>query len=98
VKLQDLGSGSIDKWFQQLLSFSRKGISFDDNIDAQFWTGNIGTAETEIGHSLGRTPRYVIEVASYPNGTAGIQFTKAPDDKRLFLKRSSAGQCTLMIF
>lgn len=97
MKLRDFGKDAAYEWFQQILEFSRKKITFDDNVDCQILTVNIGIAETEIGHSLGRTPRYVIEVASYPNGTAGIQFTKEPTNQKLYLKRGTAGQCTLFL-
>ena len=97
MRLRDLGEGANRDWFNQLLDWSRKRITFDDNVDCQILTVNIGLAETEIGHTLGRIPRYVIEVAAFPNGTAGINFTKASDNTRLFLKRNTAGMCTLFI-
>lgn len=97
MKLRDFGKDAARDWFQQLLEWSRKRVSFEDNIDGIFLTVNIDSAETEIGHSLGRTPRYVFEVASYPNGTAGISFTKEPTNQKLYLKRSVAGQCTIFL-
>lgn len=97
MKLIDFGSDAPRTWFQQILEWSRKKITFDDNVDCQILTVNIGTSETEVGHSLGRAPRYIIEVASYPNGTAGINFTKESDNKRVFLKRNTAGMCTLIL-
>jgi len=97
MNLVDYGENAPRSWFQQVLQWSRKKITFDDNIDCQILTVNIGVAETEVGHSLGRVPRYVIPVASYPNGTAEINFTKPSDLNRLFLKRSTAGVCTLIL-
>lgn len=98
MKLQDFGSIAPDRtWFQALLQFTRNKISFDDNLDGQFVTTNVGTGETEIGHSLGRVPKYVIEVAAYPNGTAGISFTKPATINQIYLKRAVAGACTLFI-
>lgn len=97
MKMPDLTGMPDASWFQRLLEFTRKKITFDDNIDCQILTVNIGVAQTEIGHSLGRTPRYIIPVASYPNGTAGIQFTKESDNKRVFLKRDVAGVQTLIL-
>lgn len=97
MKLIDFTGTPDSNWFQQLLLLTRNKLSFDDNVDCQILTVNIGTSETEIGHSLGRVPRYIIPVASYPNGTAGIQFTKSSDNKRVFLKRDVAGVQTLIL-
>jgi hypothetical protein len=97
MKLREFASDATAQWFKQIFEWSRKKITFEDNVDCQFLTVNIGTAETEVGHSLGRTPRYVIEVASYPNGTAGVSFTKEPTNTKLFLKRAVAGSCTLLL-
>ena len=97
MKLLDFGDTASRSWFQQILEWSRKKITFDDNIDCATVTAYIGTTETQVGHPLGRTPRYIIEVAAYPNGTAGISFTKEPDYKNLYLTRSVAGKCTLIL-
>lgn len=98
MKLPDIPGDSPDKgWFQAILDWSRKKITFDDNIDGVFVTVNVGTSETEVGHPLGRTPKYILEIAAYPNGTAGITFTKQPDQNRIFIKRSVAGNCTLWL-
>ncbi len=97
MKLRDIGDSALREWFNQILEWSRKKITFDDNIDCVFVTANIGTSQTEVGHSLGRTPKYIIEVASYPNGTAGISFTKAPEPSKIFVKRATAGECTLLL-
>jgi len=98
VKLENfIGSTPDTSWFQRLLEMTRKKITFDDNIDCIFLTANIGTAETEVGHTLGRTPRYIIEVAAYPYGTAGISFTKEPTNQKLYLSRAVAGSCTLLL-
>lgn len=98
MKLRDIGENAAKEWFQQILDWSKKKISIDDNLDCQVLAANIGTSETEIGHSLGRTPRYVIEVASYPHGTAGISFTREPTHQKLWMTRATAGQCTLLLF
>lgn len=97
MKLRDLGETATRDWFQQILDWSRKKITFSDNIDGVFITANVGTGETQVGHPLGRTPQYIFEVAAYPNGTAGISFTKQPDNQSIFIKRSVAGQCTLFL-
>jgi hypothetical protein len=95
--MPDFGASPDASWFSRLLDWTRGKITFEDNIDGRFLTVNIGTTETEIGHTLGRVPRYILEVASYPNGTAGIQFTKSPTIDKLYLKRGTAGQCTLFL-
>lgn len=97
MKLQDFGPDAPRSWFQQILEWSRKKITFEDNLDCVFLKAYIGTSSTEVGHPLGRTPRYIIEVAAYPNGTAGISFTSEPTNQKLFLSRSTAGECTLLI-
>lgn len=98
MKIQDFTGDLPDKsWFEQILTWSRKKFTFDDNLDGVFVTANVGTGETEVGHPLGRTPKYILEIAAYPNGTAGITFTKQPDNNRIFIKRAVAGQCTLLL-
>jgi hypothetical protein len=97
LKLRDLGNKPAIEWFQQILEWSRKKLTFDDNIDCVIITAYIGASETEVGHPLGRTPRYIIPVASYPNGTDGISFTKEPTHEKLFLSRANAGVQTLIL-
>ena len=97
MKLRDYGSEAFRDWFQQILGWSRNKITFLDNIDGIFVKHYINTAETEVGHTLGRIPRFIFEVAEYPNGTAGISFTKSPTIDKMFLTRNSAGECTLFI-
>lgn len=97
MKLDSFGDFPDKNWFQKLLELTRRRISFDDNIDGIFVTANIGTAETQIGHNLGRIPKYIFEVASYPTGTAGINFTKPSTTDKVYLTRTTAGNCTLFI-
>jgi hypothetical protein len=97
MKLMDYGENAAKNWFQQILEWSRKKITIEDNIDGIFVTTYLGTAETVIDHTLGRVPRYILEIASYPNGTSGINFTQAPTDTKLFLKRNNAGSCVLLL-
>lgn len=99
MKLDDIpGTELPDRnWFQKVLDLTRNKISFFDNLDGVFVETYLETTETKVRHSLGRVPRYVFEVASYPNGTAGISFTQAATNSELFLKRSTAGSCTLFI-
>lgn len=97
MRLRDFGDNPDRTWFQQIMEWSRKKVTFDDNIDCVFITADVGTSNTEVGHSLGRTPKYILEVASYPYGTAGITFTKAPTADKLFISRTSAGKCVLLL-
>lgn len=98
MKLRDFGENAAREWFQQILEWSRKKITFDDNLDAVFITVNIGTAETEVGHPLSRAPRGIIPVARYPNGTAAITLTREPTNEKIYISRSTAGMQTLLIF
>lgn len=95
--LRDVGAAAAKEWFEQILQWSRKKITLDDNLDCVFVTAYIATTETEIGHPLGRTPRYIIEVAAYPNGTAGISFSRESKIDKVYLKRATAGTCTLLM-
>lgn len=95
--LRDLGSLSTPEWFHQLLAWSRRRVSFTDNLDGTFVDAQIGTGETEIGHNLGRAPTYVFELASFGTGTAGITLTRAPEAGRIFIKRAVAGKSTLFL-
>lgn len=96
--LRDFGQTAAREWFQQILSWSRKKITFDDNMDCQILRVKIGTGETQISHALGRVPVLILEAAAYPGGTAGITFTnKAPTVDTLWLKRSVDGECTLIL-
>lgn len=97
MKLRDFGESALRDWFNQVLDWSRKKITFDDNIDCAFITAKVDVTSTEIGHSLGRTPKYIIEVATYPYGTAGISFTRPPEKDKIFIKRNVAGTCCLLL-
>jgi len=107
MKLYDYGDQANRSWFRQIIEWSRKKITFQDNIDCQLKYARIGTSETQIGHNLGRRPQGCIEVCAYPspqavagelNGTAGLQMTKDSDDKNVFLKRPTSGEVLLLIF
>lgn len=97
MRLRDFGAEAAREWFQQVLEWSRKKITFDDNMDGVFLKTYLGTTETVVSHPLGRTPRYIFEVASYPTGTAGINFTREPTLSTLYLRRDSAGECVLFL-
>lgn len=97
MKLRDLGDAPMRTWFNMILEWSRKKITFDDNMDGIFVRSYIATTETKVSHTLGRMPRYVFEVAEYPSGTAGIEFTQHNTRDTLYLRRNVAGNCTLFI-
>jgi hypothetical protein len=97
MKLQGFGVTATFEWFQQILSWSRNKISFQDNMDGKFITANVGTSETQVGHTLGRVPQYIFEVAAFPNGTAGITYTRASTIDKIYIKRNVAGSCTLFL-
>lgn len=98
MRLRDYGETTSRDWLQQLLQWSRNKVSFLDNMDGIFIRQFVNTSETEVGHTLGRTPRFILEVAEYPTGTSGISFTKPATIDKIFLSRASAGDCTLFIF
>lgn len=97
MKLREFGENAYRDWFQQILDWSRKKITFQDNIDCIFLTVAIGTGETEVGHPLGRTPRYIIPVASWPNGIQSISLTREPTNDKIWLTRATSGDQTLLL-
>lgn len=103
MKLQDfgkLGEAKLDQWLQQIFSFSRKSISFEDNIDCVLQTAYIGSSGSQIQHSLGRVPKGVIEVATQQTGTKGISPVVGSQwtEKFIYLSRDTSGESTLIIF
>lgn len=98
MKLRDFGENAPRSWFRQILEWSQRGVSIQDNLDAQIIEADIGTSETRVGHNLGRIPKGVIPIMVFPHGITGLQFTKAPTADSLFLSRSSAGRQALIIF
>ena len=97
MKLRDFGKDAPESWFQQILEWSRRKITFSDNIDCVFVTVDIATTETMVGHTLGRVPKYVLEMASWPNSALGVELTKAPTSNKLFIKRGTSGETTLLL-
>lgn len=97
MKLRDYGQDAPSSWFQQLLEWSRKKITLEDNVDCIFVTASIATTETVVGHQLGRVPKYIIEVTSWPNSAKGIELTKAPTSEKLFITRTTSGETTLLL-
>ncbi len=101
MKLQEYGKvadRNLDSFLKQILDWSKQKVSIQDNLDVRFVTAYIGTTETEVKHTLGRIPAFVIPVAAYPNGTSTIDFAKASTIEAMYLKRGTAGTCSLLIF
>lgn len=97
MKLRDFGVNAPREWFQQIMEWSSRKITFEDNIDCVFVTADLSTSETVIGHSLGRVPKYIIPVASWPNSVDKITLTKAPTNSQIYLSRATAGKQVLML-
>ena len=89
MKLRDYGELQPREWFQQLLQWSRKKITFEENMDGIELLAYLNTSETEIGHALGRMPKSITPVAKFPYGVAAISFTRAPTIDKLFMKSDS---------
>lgn len=98
MKLRDFGEDQNRSWFQQILEWSRKKISVEDNIDCVILSVSIGTSETIVDHPLGRIPKGIINVLSYPNNTSEMTWTRAPEQSRLFIQARTAGTYTLLLF
>jgi hypothetical protein len=99
--LRDFGVDAAREWFQQVLEWSRKKVTVQDNIDCVFVTATISTSETAIGHGLGRVPQYVIPVASWAQGATmvrDITMTKAPTKDQIYVSSSASGKQMLMLF
>ena len=100
MKLRDFGVDAAREWYQQLLEWSRKKVTLEDNVDCVFVTATIGTSETAIGHTLGRIPKYVIPVGSWVSGATivrAITLTKAPTVDQVYVSSASAGKQTLLL-
>lgn len=100
MKLRDFGTDAAREWFQQILEWSRKKVTFEDNVDCVFVSATIGTSETAIGHSLGRAPKYIIPVGSWNTGATivrEITLTKAPTVDQIYVSSASAGKQTLLL-
>lgn len=100
MKLRDFGVNAAREWYQQILDWSRKSITFEDNLDCVFVTADIETSETAVGHSLGRMPKYIIPVGSWVTGATMVReitLTKAPTADQVFVSSASAGKQTLLL-
>lgn len=100
MKLRDFGADAAREWFQQIMEWSRKKITFDDNIDCVFVTANVGLTETAVGHGLGRVPKYILPIGSFQTGATQVRdivLTKAPTDKEIYVSAGGAGKQTLLL-
>lgn len=97
MKLREFGETAQREWFRQILEWSRNKITIQDNLDVAIITVDIGTNETEVGHPLKRTPRYIIPVASYPHGIQAIQMSREPTSDKIWLTRAVAGKQVLIL-
>ena len=98
MKLFDFGENQNRSWFQQILEWSRKKISVEDNLDCVILTVQIATTETIVDHTLGRVPKGIIPVLQWPNNISELSWTKEPTSTRLFLKQRVAGTMTLLMY
>lgn len=98
MKLFDFGDDKSRAWFQQILEWSRKKVTFDDNIDCVTLSAYIATSETIVDHPLGRVPKGIIPVLQYPNNISELSWTREPTNSRLYLKQRVAGKITLLIY
>ena len=100
MKLRDFGVDAAREWFQQIMDFSRKGITFEDNVDCVFVSANIAMTETAIGHGLGRVPKYIIPVGSWAAGATQIRditLTKAPTNDQVYVMSGNPGVQMLLL-
>jgi hypothetical protein len=98
LKLFDYGDDQNRSWFQQILEWSRKKISIEDNLDCIILSVNVATTETVVDHTLGRVPRGIIPILQYPNNITEMSWTQEPTNQKLFIKQRVAGKITLLIF
>lgn len=98
MKLTDFGDKPDNTWFRNILEWSRKKISLDDNLDCVTMSVEIATTETKIGHSLGRVPKGVIPLLQFPGATIEMTMTNAPTNNLLFISARVKGTYGLLIF
>lgn len=98
MRFYDFGSTDTRTFLRQIVEWSQKRVSIQDNMDMQEITAHLNTSETVVQHNLGRIPTGLIPVLKYPNSIKGIEFTKASDASKLYLKRDTAGECTFLIY
>ena len=105
MKLFDFGERDTRSFFRQLIEWSQKRITLDDNVSCLSVTSNVATTETVIGHKLGRVPRYIVPAFSsetFDGGTLvnlnGLEMTQRPTDKAIYFKKTVQGNVTFLLF
>lgn len=98
MRLFDFGGSDTRSFIRQILEWSQKRISFDDNIDVLQMSSFINTSETVIEHKLGRIPKALVPILTYPNKIVSVEFTKSPDATRLYLKAATACEMSFFIY
>lgn len=98
MKLTDFGDKPEATWFKNILEWSRKKVSIDDNLDCVTLSVDIATSETAISHPLGRVPKGIIPFLTFPGSLVEMDVTRAPINTQLFLKSRIAVKANLLIF
>lgn len=99
MKIMDFGEDTPPRaWYTALIEWSRKKISFDDNIDCVTLNAYVATSETPIGHPLGRVPKGIIPILQFPGSVYEMDMTKASTNTQIYLKSRVAGTVNLLIF
>lgn len=99
MKLIDFGEDTPPRaWYTALIEWSRKKISFDDNIDCVILKVNIATNETAVDHPLGRVPKGIIPILQFPGSVYEMDMTRASTNTQVFIKMRVAGTVNLLIF
>lgn len=98
MRLFDYGEKETRSFIRQILEWSQKKVSFVDNIDCLQMASFIGTSETVIEHSLGRIPKALVPILVFPNKIPTLEFTKAPDASKIYIKAGSAAEVSFLIF
>lgn len=98
MKLKDYGETPDRSFFQSILEWSRKKVGIDDNLDCVTIETYLGTSETIVDHPLGRVPKGIISILSFPNNTTELTWDKAPTNSRLFIHARTAGKYSLLIY
>jgi hypothetical protein len=98
LRLFDFGGSDTRSFIRQILEWSQKRVSFEDNIDILQMSSFINTSETVVEHKLGRIPKALVPILTYPNKIVSVEFTKAPDAARIYIKAASACEISFFIY
>jgi hypothetical protein len=96
MRLFDFGGNDTRTFFRQIVEWSQKKIGFDDNLDILTMSSFVDTSETVIEHNLGRIPKALVPILTYPNKITTLEFTKAPEASKIYIKAGSA--CNVSFF